>query len=216
LASPWPGVAVAPLQDLDAEAPLERHGTHLQQLAALRIAVVQHIAAGQALQGGVVEREARGEVIVVVLRDVQQRHAGLLEALHLGEQIVAGKGDALQPGATVARQRVGDRRVVVRRNLQRQAYPAAAAVHGAAADQPAGVECHRLVGHLEIEQAAVEQQPAGQPFGRQRAGQLIDATQAAARLRLRVDAKIGVIDAVPRRARLDQIDQAAVRRAYGR
>ena len=84
----------------------------------------------------------------------------------------------VHPGATITGQRLGDHGVAILRGVQRQPDAAAGATHGAALHQPIGIGQQQLVVGLEIEQAAIEQHPAGQAFGRQRGSHVIDTPQA--------------------------------------
>ncbi len=122
----------------------------------------------------------------------------------------------VHPGATITGQRLGDHGVAILRGVQRQPDAAAGATHGAALHQPIGIGQQQLVVGLEIEQAAIEQHPAGQAFGRQRGSHVIDTPQARILRADRMQAKVDVVVALPWRAGLEQIDQAAVRRAHGR
>ncbi|MNZ60154.1 hypothetical protein D3C78_782160 [compost metagenome] len=187
----------------------------MEQLAALGVAVVQHVVVGQLAEELVVEVETRGKVVVVVERDFQQRHAGLLGPRDLGEDVLAGEGDVVHAGAAIAGQRVGDRRVAVLRDVQRQADVAAAAADRPALHQPVGIGQHHLVVGLEVEQALVEQHPAVQAVGRQRHGHVVDALQTASGIGLRIEDEVVVVDGLARLALLHQVDQAAVGGAHG-
>ena len=121
------GVAVAALEDLEEEAFLERLGEHMEQLAALGVAVVENVVVGQFAEELVVEIEARGEVVVIVQRDFQQCDPGLLGLGHGGEDVGAIEGDVVHAGTAIAGQRTGDGGVAVLGYVQRQAHAAAGA-----------------------------------------------------------------------------------------
>nr|BFE93960.1 hypothetical protein GCM10020185_44960 [Pseudomonas brassicacearum subsp. brassicacearum] len=78
----------------------------MEQLATLGVTVVQHVEVGQFAKELVVEIETRRQVVVVIERDVQQRHTRLFGTTDLGEDVVAVEGDVMHAGATITRQRV--------------------------------------------------------------------------------------------------------------
>src|SRR3954454_24679504 len=89
----------------------------------------------------------RREVVVVVVRDREQRQAALAHRLRGGEHVVARQRDVLEREAVVADQRYAEREPDV----------AVWSARGAAANQP--VRSGELVGvlQLEAEDRAIEQ-----------------------------------------------------------
>ncbi len=182
----------------------------MEQLATLRIAVIEHVVIRQLAEKLFVEIEARRQVIVIIERDVQQRYASFLGAAYFGEDVFAGKCDVVHTRAAITRQRMGDSRIAILGNIQRQAHGAATAAQSTALDQTVRVGQDHFVVSFEVQNAFVEQHPAVQAVGRQRHGHVVDTLQPALGDCLRIDDKITVVDRFSRRRVIHQIDQAAV------
>ena len=113
------GIAVLALDDFKEEAPFERLGVDVKQFTALGISVVQHVEISQLAEKLIIEIETRREVLVLVERNVHQRHAGLFGAADLGKDVIAVEGDVVHAGAAITGQRMGDRGVTVLGNIER-------------------------------------------------------------------------------------------------
>ncbi len=90
-----PGIAIFALQKLEEEKPLRGFRIYMKQLAALGIPVVQHVELGQFAQELIIEIKPRGQVVIVVERDIQQRHARSLGTADFSKQVVTFKGNVM-------------------------------------------------------------------------------------------------------------------------
>jgi hypothetical protein len=107
--------------------------------AARGVAIIEQVALPQRLQLRIVQAEARGEVLVVVLRDVEQRGLPPGGCVHHVCGIRGGEGDVMHARAGQRRDEAPGAGACAFRDIQRQADTAIRRHEGAGADQAVGI-----------------------------------------------------------------------------
>lgn len=94
-------VAAAAFADFKEKAVFNQLRISVQEFAAVAVGIVEQMMFAQTVDKIVGQTEPRLQIVVIVLRDVEQVGTVLTHKGHGFKNIVAGKGDVLQAGAFV-------------------------------------------------------------------------------------------------------------------